>query len=446
MEESQETNKKHIAVVGGGFTGLACAYRLAKAGFAVSVYEREETLGGLARGFRCEGWNWSVERYYHHWFASDSVLLRFCRDLGISNQVIFKRPKTVMQTSRGTFEQLDSPLALLRYSDISFGNRVRMGVALAFLKLASSWKKLEGTTSEKWCRRFMGDSGFNAVWKPLLEGKFGLFASKVNMAWLWARIHSRTAKLGTFQGGFQNFTDCLVRRCEDHGIQFHVSCGSIRAEKREKQWTIKAEASNVTTLVDAVVVAAGPAALLQVCPEVKGELSQQPGIALGAIVVLLSLKRPLRNTAKAYWYSLRKSEGQPFLAAIDHSRFIDAKEFGGEVLLYLADYLNPAAAEWQQSDDTFFELAVKRLTEIDSTISKNDIKQHWVFRDAYAQPVPFVNASEKLPRKDYADGLFHASLAHVYPWDRGTNYALALGEDVAALVIAYLTGLSESTC
>ena len=46
----------------------------------------------------------------------------------------------------------------------------------------------------------MGKRGFNEIWKPLLEGKFGpKNASLMNMAWLWARIVARTKKLGGFQ-------------------------------------------------------------------------------------------------------------------------------------------------------------------------------------------------------------------------------------------------------
>jgi len=40
-----------VAVVGGGFTGLAAAYELALAGVPVTVLEAEAELGGLAATF-----------------------------------------------------------------------------------------------------------------------------------------------------------------------------------------------------------------------------------------------------------------------------------------------------------------------------------------------------------------------------------------------------------
>ena len=46
---------KNVAIVGGGITGLTCAYRLARAGHQVAIYEKSDELGGLVGSFeRCE--------------------------------------------------------------------------------------------------------------------------------------------------------------------------------------------------------------------------------------------------------------------------------------------------------------------------------------------------------------------------------------------------------
>lgn len=51
---------------------------------------------GLASGFKEPHWNWSVEKFYHHWFQSDSEMLGIIRELGLEDKVIFPRPLTVM--------------------------------------------------------------------------------------------------------------------------------------------------------------------------------------------------------------------------------------------------------------------------------------------------------------------------------------------------------------
>jgi glycine/D-amino acid oxidase-like deaminating enzyme len=73
------------------------------------------------------------------------------------------------------------------------------------------------------------------------------------------------------------------------------------------------------------------------------------------------------------------------------------------------------------------------------------IRKWWVFRTPYAQPVPFVNQSQRLPElRTPISGLYFASMSQVYPWDRGTNYAVAMGREVAALVLQDLADRAQA--
>ncbi len=59
----------------------------------------------------------------------------------------------------------------------------------------------------------------------------------------------------------------------------------------------------------------------------------------------------------------------------------------------------------------------------------------------YAQPVPKLNHSKAIPdlRTPIA-GLYFASMSQVYPWDRGTNFAVEIGRRVARLALADVDG------
>ena len=41
-----------------------------------------KTPGGLAAGFKAPGWDWSLEKYYHHWFQSDKDVLGLIDEIG----------------------------------------------------------------------------------------------------------------------------------------------------------------------------------------------------------------------------------------------------------------------------------------------------------------------------------------------------------------------------
>jgi protoporphyrinogen oxidase len=85
------------AVIGAGIGGLAAAYDLAQAGHAVTVFESEAAPGGLGGGFRAPGWEWSVERFYRHWFTSDRDILEFIRELGWGGKIVVRRPVTALK-------------------------------------------------------------------------------------------------------------------------------------------------------------------------------------------------------------------------------------------------------------------------------------------------------------------------------------------------------------
>lgn len=425
-----------VGIIGGGFTGLACATVLAQRGCEVVLYEKNEKLGGLASGFRELTWSSTLEAYYHHWFKSDRHVRRFAKIWGAEDGLVFSRPSTVFETESHGFVPLDSASALLRYPELSLISKVRMGLALAYLKLTRHWRKLESLSAEEWCTRFMGADGFDAIWKPLLLGKFGpQHAEDVNMAWLWARLHCRTPELGTYQGGFDSF----VARAEDflnqRGVRIFKESRELRIDRLRDGWSIAALNHGIQEH-DAVVVAASPRAFAALASEhapehVRATLGQP---ALGVQVVILALNQKLGDH---YWYSLKRSSTQPFLAAIEHTNFVDAAQYDNEHLVYFAKYVDVRSEEWKQSDEQLVELALTSCRLINPGFHPDGLIRSRVFKDEYAQPVVGLNASRFVPSV-HVNGvprLFHGSLAHVYPWDRGTNFALELGEKIAHEVL-----------
>ncbi len=106
-----------IAIIGAGYGGMAAAYDLRKAGHEVIIYESADFVGGLASGFKEPHWDWSVEKFYHHWFQSDSSMMGLIEELGLKDKVIFPRPLTVMLYKDKFYPfELDSQCASLSWT------------------------------------------------------------------------------------------------------------------------------------------------------------------------------------------------------------------------------------------------------------------------------------------------------------------------------------------
>ena len=130
----------NIAVVGAGIGGMAAAFDLINAGHAVTIYEAADIPGGLASGFKETSWEWSVEKYYHHWFQSDKHILGLIRELGLAQKVIFPRPQTVVY-HEGSFYPFDSIPAALMFPGLGWGfNKIRFGLVGLYLRLTNDWK------------------------------------------------------------------------------------------------------------------------------------------------------------------------------------------------------------------------------------------------------------------------------------------------------------------
>ncbi len=211
---------KKIAIIGAGIGGMAAAYDLARQGITVVIYEASGQVGGLASGFKEPNWDWSVEKFYHHWFASDDHILKLIAELGWSDQVVFKRPFTVMY-HKGQFYPFDSIPKAIMFPGLGWGIRkIRFGLVGLFLKLTNNWRGLEKYTVDQWLRKWAGDSVYELMWQPLMIGKFGeRYASQVNMAWMWARLKARTTRLGSFAGGFQGFLGPAGSPLEGNGCK-----------------------------------------------------------------------------------------------------------------------------------------------------------------------------------------------------------------------------------
>ena len=422
-----------IAIIGAGFGGLAAAYDLRKAGHEVTVFESANYVGGLASGFKEPHWDWSVEKFYHHWFQSDASMMELIQELGLQDKVIFPRPLTVMYFN-GKFYPFDSILNALRFPGLGFGlNKIRFGFVGLFLRLTNNWRALEKVTADEWMLKWAGKQVYEQMWKPLLIGKFGPFYRDVNMAWMWARIKARTTRLGTFEGGFQQFADSFAEKLREMGVEIRLGAPIKFIKQNQASGSLNVDVESF----DKVLVTTSPSLMAKMCPDLpenylKGLLELK---SMGAVVMVLSFKHQLSEQGY-YWFSLPKEAGFPLLALVEHTNFVSKEHFGGDHIIYAGDYLEVGHEYFSLSDEELLERFIPAFKRINPAFEKDWVKKVWVNKTNYAQPVPLVNHSKNIPAiQTPIEGLYFASMSQVYPWDRGTNFAVEIGRHAAKMML-----------
>lgn len=431
-----------IGIVGAGVTGLSAAYDLLGAGHDVKLYESGETTGGLAAGFKDERWDWPLEKFYHHLFKGDRAIATLVDEIGMADQLFFKRPITSVMYKK-QLVPFDSPKSWIMFPGFNVADVARFGFISAYLRFTKPWRTLEQHTADSWLRRWYGDKVYETVWRPLLIGKFGPYYQQANMAWMWARLHVRSPKLGYFQGGFQAFVDGLSSAVKERGGQVELN-SRVHSINQTQEGGFQIDAMGKREDVDVCLVTTSPALLSRMVSGLPSDYNAKllKMKSMGAVVMTLALKHPLMHESQTYWLNIPAISADkvdneiPFLALVEHTNYIDRKYYGGDHIVYCGDYVRPDHPYFEMSLEEMEALFVGVLPKINPEFRPDWVRKSWLWKARYAQPVPFVNHSRLVPALDTPlPNLFFASMSQVYPWDRGTNYAVEIGRKVAHRIL-----------
>lgn len=431
---------KHTVIIGAGYTGLVAALRLAEAGQKVTILERGQTVGGLASDFTVEGA--SLERAYHHLFKTDTDIINLATELGVGDKLNWHDSSVALYYDDHLYP-FKGALDLIKFKPLSFINRIRAGLTVLYLQKTNNWQKFQNVTAYDWMLKAAGKQVTEVIWEPLLRGKFDKYYDKVAMAWLWARIHIRAQsretggeKLGYFTGGFQVFTDALVGRLTELGVQI-VTGAEISSITSPKNKKVTIKFADKTTQAYDTCIATTPshvfAKLIEADKAVKpAYIKQLNGINyLGARLLIFSSEQDL---SPYYWHNVN-DVALPFLVFINHTRLIDKKAYNGKYIYYVATYV-PHDHELFTCDDKELEkIWFKGLSQIFPEFSTKKIREKHFFRFANAQHIVDTNYNKKIPSNTTPlKNVYLSNFSQIYPEDRGTNYAVREGEKIAQLI------------
>jgi protoporphyrinogen oxidase len=423
--------------------GLSAADELRRRGRSVAVVEAAPGVGGLARSIRVAGE--PIEAYYHHVFPQDREIRALIDRLGFGDQLEWRKgPMAVMHKGRAF--AFDTPLDLLRFSPLSPLARMRMAIATAVQLVRPDRANLDRLSVSDDGPRWFGRAGYDALWRPLLEAKFGDYADSIAMAWLVARIRQRGGsrgptgdRLGYLRGSLGTLAEAYGADLVARGIDLRTSTRAGRLRLVADGWEVEGDGTGGDARLTAPVVIAcvsGPV-LDRIVELPSGYASATRAIQYrGVVCVLLELSRQLSGY---YWVNVTDPLGLGCVGIIEHTNLVPADRYGGRTIVYLAHYAEVDGPAWNAPPDELVAAVIPAMTALNRDFTRDWIVGVHVNRDPYAQPVPQARGPMPgLPLDAGLPGLFHASLAHVYPHDRGVSKALALGARAGQAADAFL--------
>ncbi len=378
------------AIVGGGFTGLAAGYELARRGVHVTLLEQDSSIGGLAGSFDVGGTR--LEKFYHHLFTTDEHAMSLIRELGLSDRVVVRDTATGMYYSNKFF-RLSGPADLLRFNALSITDRLRLGMLILRTRKVADWLPLESLTASEWLQRWAGPNVYRVVWEPMLQGKFGTYAPKVSAVWFWNKIKHRGGsrgrkgqeRLAYFQGGFAELADRIAANiCGAGGRVWTGARVKALAVEGESLKGVVTEQGLVETDL-AILTVPLPVAADLLKPHVDSPTTTglQRIQYLANICVVLELDRSLSST---YWLNIN-DPGFPFVGIIEHTNLYEPEKYGGRHIVYLSKYLPEDAELFGLEDPNVLSFCLPHIQRMFPEFQRDWIKRFHVWRATCSQPI-----------------------------------------------------------
>ena len=433
-----------IGIIGAGAAGLAAAYELGKSGHEVAVYEAAPVLGGQASTFDVGGAR--LERGYHHLFTGDVDILDLIDDIGLGSRMRWIQ-SSVGTLYDGKIYDFVTPIDLLRFTPLSLLDRVRLGLLTLRLRRMKDWRRLELATAADWLRKMAGERVYDVFWGPMLRGKFGYERyGQVSMAWVWGKIHTRFAsrkglgneKLGYPIGSFEEIFDTLAERIAGHGNQIHIGSEVERilpGKEAGPRLEVKARSGEMSVIeFDAVLATTQSHMFLRLAPDLPEGYREklEDTRYLAAVLLILVLDRPL---SQVYWLNVA-DRSIPFVGVIEHTNLIEPEHYGGKHIVYLPNYVRRQDRLYGLDHEALLGEYLPHLSKINHDFDRSWIKESYHHRVPAAQPIIGPGYSERLPEhRTPIHGVYLANTTQVYPEDRGTNYSVRMGRQLAAMIM-----------
>jgi protoporphyrinogen oxidase len=389
-----------VGIIGGGIMGLALAQRLTARGFKVTVFERDEQLGGLATYQDYGMFYW--DRFYHVILPSDNHLIGFLKDIDLGNQLRWQTSRTGLYIGQRFFS-LSNTVEMARFPLVGLIGKVRLAFSILRCARIRNWKRLEGISAENWLTSMCGRRTYEAFWKPLLLAKLGEHYKRVSAVFIWAYIKrlfsardttAQREQLGHVAGGYRTVIERLEQVIRSTGGEIKVGA-TVKAIHGRAEGGIWIDEDQNRHYFDKVICTSPVDVLERLAGKGLVRISPANGKVeyLGVLCLVLVTQRPIIP-----YYVLNIADSQvPFTGVIGMSTVVSIEETAGLHVTYFPKYILSEDPLLREPDDAIRRLFFEGVVKMFPDLREDDIVSAHIHRAVKVQPLQVLHYSRLIP-------------------------------------------------
>jgi protoporphyrinogen oxidase len=422
-----------LAVIGGGISGMASAFRLGERGYDVTLFEGEPVLGGLGTSFPYG--SGTLERFYHCILPQDTALIRLIEDVGLADDLLW-RGTDMGFMYQGRVYPMNTALDLLRFSPLSLVDRLRMGLMGIRARRNGTSPALDDIAVDDWIRSQVGSRAFEILWKPLLEAKIGDSFPGIPALWLSSRMsrekNTEREVKGCLRRGYQSLVDALEGAMTERGTQIRLNTRVDAIERSGDQMVLRigeqAEAFDMVVATSPLIQFQRMTSGLDLGPSIHDLTLDYQGVVSGVFL----LERPL---SRFYWMPIVDS-GATCQGVVEMSNLVPLDRSQGLYVTYLVNYTHRNSELFAASDDELLARYRADLTNLFPDAGRTIVDQ-FLFRAPFVEPIwPLGYRSLRPPTTVLPGHLYLASTAQVYPSVNSWNSCCEVVEEMVDGLVA----------
>jgi protoporphyrinogen oxidase len=420
--------------------GQVLALRLRRQGKEVTLLEAAPDLGGLAVTWSVAGV--TFDKFYHVILPFDDLLLSLLNELGLSDEVVWKKTRTGF-FSDGRLVPLNGALDYLKLNAVGMMGKVRLALLLMVAARRRNGEPLEKVAVKDWLVKWCGQSCYDRIWRPLLRAKLGDNASLASAGFIWASIRrlylarkgaNKVEMLGYVRkGGYGRILRALRQKLEESGVEVCTNTPIRRIFKSDTGLCVETSAG--TRQFENVVSTLSASASLKVCeglgPDETARLASV--VYQGIICASVILNRPLAGNYLTY---LTDSE-LPFTAIVEMTSLTGTEAIGGRTLVYLPRYVTQDDDYWDLGDDEISKRFLSGLRRVHPDVTEADVAGFKCARVREVMAVPTIGYRDRVPPIVTAvPGLYLVNSAQIIDGTLNVNATLGVMENALPHLIA----------